>query len=477
MNPVVQIEKLNQYYQEGNYIKQTLFDINLKIHPQEFVILTGESGSGKTTLLSLMGCLRSVKEGSLKVLGYELNGANEIERMKLRRRVGYVFQHFNLLDFMTVQQNVMISLEMQDDFVPKEALLRSQEMVAAVGLSKYMNAYPRELSGGQKQRVAIARALVHRPPLLLADEPTASLDRRTGQEVIELIIDLAKQEGSAVLLVTHNSRIFGTADRIIRMEDGKLEGGYQDQLSMVLPALTDKQLLDLIPHLRTANYQPGETIIRQGDMARNFYILVEGEVEVIKENTETDFTLLKKLNPNTYFGEIGLMHGSKHTATVRSSSHTNSKVITIDQEIFRQMTESSQMTYAMLNHKALEILAENTYNPNLLENQFNLEAPLNILSFQPGDVIIRQGEIVNCFYGIMEGMVEVLQADLDGKPVHLKTLGRANYFGKVSLPEGKPSEETVRAAGDSEVKLMVINPMIFKRMMLEAGLLESLRLK
>ncbi|MEH1920855.1 ATP-binding cassette domain-containing protein [Nostoc sp.] len=355
MNQVITIKKLNHYYQEPKNKRQILFGIDLDIYSKEVVILTGASGSGKTTLLSLIGCMRSVQEGSLKVLNHELNGANEIQRMQIRRGIGYVFQHFNLLDFMTVQQNVMVSLELQENFTPHQARSQSTEILKAVGLGQHLNAYPRDLSGGQKQRVAIARALVHRPRLLLADEPTSALDRQTGQEVTELMTTLAKEQGSAVLIVTHDSRIFGASDRIVRMEDGKLDVDYEGQLSVALPTLTDKQLIQLIPRLKMLTFQPGEIVIRQGEVADKFYILIEGEVEVIQEFSGSESKLLKTLGSNSYFGEIGLLHETTRKATVRAANHTTIKVIAIDRSDFHEIVVSSKMTHALLDYQAIKL--------------------------------------------------------------------------------------------------------------------------
>ncbi|WP_414756242.1 ATP-binding cassette domain-containing protein [Anabaena sp. CCY 9910] len=364
MNQVIKIKELNHYYQEGKRKKQILFGINLEIQSQEVVILTGASGSGKTTLLSLMGCLRSVQEGSLKLFAHELKGANEFERTQIRRRIGYVFQHFNLLDFMTVRQNVMLSLELQDNFTPQDAISKSTEILKLVGMEKHINAYPRDLSGGQKQRVAIARALVHRPQLIFADEPTSSLDGQTGKEVVELMTGLAREQGSAVVIVTHDNRIFGVTNRILRMEDGKLDLDYQGRLSVALPTLTDKQLIQLLPQLKMLTFQPGEIVIHQGDLADKFYILMEGEVEVIQEDGDSEPKLLKRLGPNSYFGEIGLLHETTRTATVRAASDTPIKVIVFEQSDFEKMVNSSEMTYAVLNYQAMKAGRTQIQTPN-----------------------------------------------------------------------------------------------------------------
>ncbi|MDB9526150.1 DevA family ABC transporter ATP-binding protein [Oscillatoria sp. CS-180] len=221
-NPILSIQNLNHYYGEAALKRQVLSNINFKIHPQEIVILTGPSGSGKTTLLTLIGGLRSVQQGQLQFLGQYLNAATPTEMIKTRRKIGYIFQAHNLMPFLTASQNVQLSFEFQPSLSRQEAIARSEQMLAAVRLKHRLNYYPQSLSGGEKQRVAIARALVTDPPLILADEPTASLDSKTGRDVVELMQVLAKDKGSAVLLVTHDNRILDVADRIIRMEDGCL---------------------------------------------------------------------------------------------------------------------------------------------------------------------------------------------------------------------------------------------------------------
>jgi putative ABC transport system ATP-binding protein len=222
MQQVVLIQHLNHYFGKGSLYKQVLFNINLEINRGEIIILTGESGSGKTTLLSLIGGLRSVQEGSLQTLGQELYRANEKRMVEVRRQVGYIFQSHNLLEFMTACQNVQMSIELQDSITDKQAKLEAEAILKAVGLEYRMNYYPHNLSGGQKQRVAIARALVSRPKLVLADEPTASLDSKTGREIVDLMQVLAKEKGCTILLVTHDNRILDIADRILQMEDGQL---------------------------------------------------------------------------------------------------------------------------------------------------------------------------------------------------------------------------------------------------------------
>ncbi|YAF93706.1 MAG: DevA family ABC transporter ATP-binding protein [Nodularia sp. CChRGM 3473] len=222
MIPVISIQNLDHYFGSGQLSKQVLFNINLTINAGEIVIMTGPSGSGKTTLLTLVGGLRSAQSGSLQVLGRELCGASPEQLIQARRSNGYIFQAHNLHGSLTALQNVRMGLEVQPKISPQEMLSQSQEILEAVGLGQRLNYYPDNLSGGQKQRVAIARALVSQPKIVLADEPTAALDKQSGRDVVEIMQKLAKEQGCTILLVTHDNRILDIADRIIYMEDGHL---------------------------------------------------------------------------------------------------------------------------------------------------------------------------------------------------------------------------------------------------------------
>ncbi|MCJ2543717.1 DevA family ABC transporter ATP-binding protein [Thermostichus vulcanus] len=221
--PVLQVEGLNHYFGEGSLRKQILFDINLTLHSGEIVLMTGPSGSGKSTLLTLVGALRSVQEGSLRVMGQELRGAKQATLVQVRKQIGYIFQAHNLLKCLTAVQNVQMSLELHNGLSPQQIRQRAEEMLAAVGLADRTHYYPEKLSGGQKQRVAIARALVSHPKLVLADEPTAALDSKSGREVVTLMERLAREQGCAILMVTHDNRILDIADRVLHLEDGRLE--------------------------------------------------------------------------------------------------------------------------------------------------------------------------------------------------------------------------------------------------------------
>ena len=220
--PAICTEGLCHWFGRGQALRQVLQDVDLAIMPGEVVLLTGPSGCGKTTLLTLVGALRQVQQGSVRLFGQQLNGADRGQRQQLRRRIGMIFQGHNLLRCLSAEQNVQMGADLLSELAYRVRRDQSREWLRAVGLGDHLSKLPHDLSGGQKQRVAIARALAAQPDLLLADEPTAALDSRSGREVVELLRRLAREQGCAVLMVTHDPRILDVADRLLRMEDGRL---------------------------------------------------------------------------------------------------------------------------------------------------------------------------------------------------------------------------------------------------------------
>lgn len=218
----VALRDVTYAYGKGELARPVLRDVDISVGPGEIVLLTGPSGSGKTTLLTLIGALRAMQQGSAVVLGQELMGASERQRVALRRRIGFIFQQHNLLGFLTARQNVAMALELDGATGERARLARAGEILGAVGLGDRGESRPDQLSGGQRQRVAVARALAGAPGLILADEPTAALDRQTGGEVVRLLRGLAKGRGVPILMVTHDPRILDIADRIVAMEDGRI---------------------------------------------------------------------------------------------------------------------------------------------------------------------------------------------------------------------------------------------------------------
>jgi putative ABC transport system ATP-binding protein len=218
----IHLEGITKTYGTGALAFQALKGIDLTVARGEFLMLVGPSGSGKTTLLSILGCVLTPTSGTGQLFGEALHGRKEGELPDLRLSyIGFIFQGHNLIDALNIEDNVAFPLELRG-YSRRDALKEAREVLGAVGLGDKLERSPTDLSGGQRQRVAVARAVAGRPPLILADEPTASLDAETGQQVTQLLKTLSTERGHTVVVVTHDNRIFHFADRTVHIEDGLL---------------------------------------------------------------------------------------------------------------------------------------------------------------------------------------------------------------------------------------------------------------
>jgi putative ABC transport system ATP-binding protein len=217
----VRVRHLSHHFGEGEIRTEVLRDVNVDLRAGELVIMTGKSGSGKTTLLTLLGALRRVQEGSVRVLGHELRDLSDQELVAVRRGIGFIFQAHNLFGSLTAFQNVRMALELGPD--PAAEMDRKvASVLTRLGLEDRMHYKPSKLSGGQRQRVAIARALVAGPRLVLADEPTAALDEESSRIALDLLVETAHQDGTAVVIVTHDAQIVDAADKVVNLSYGRI---------------------------------------------------------------------------------------------------------------------------------------------------------------------------------------------------------------------------------------------------------------
>ena len=263
----------------------------------------------------------------------------------IRRGIGFIFQGHNLFDSLTARENVNMALELTLHD-PRERDRRAAEILTRLGLGERMSHKPQTLSGGQKQRVAVARALVNRPKLILADEPTAALDRDSGREVVNILKTLAAEEKATILIVTHDTRILDVADRIINLVDGRIISDVHVKQAVRIAEFLQRcplfatqpaaMLAEFAERMERVLFEPGETIIRLGGTGDKFYIIESGVVEVMTTRGETGVTLAA----GDYFGEVALLTGAPRNATVVAREPV--EVFTLAKEHFDQALQRSK---------------------------------------------------------------------------------------------------------------------------------------
>jgi putative ABC transport system ATP-binding protein len=325
LSALVEAEGLGYAYGDGESRKDVLSGISLALAAGELVIMSGPSGSGKTTLLSLIGSLRRPQTGRLLVLGRDLQtlGANEL--LRHRREIGFIFQHHNLFPALTARQSVEMALELSP-LAPNERRERARAMLEALGLGHRLGHKPGRLSGGQRQRVAVARALVTRPRLLLADEPTAALDKESGHTVLDLFEGLVR-DGGSVVMVTHDTRLLARADRMINLVDGRVVSDVRVKQMVELCTYlrnsglfgehSPAELMEVAQKMRLERFAAGQDVVRQGSEGERFYLLRSGRVEVLVERDGTTSSVAR-LERGAYFGERALIVKEPRNATVRA---------------------------------------------------------------------------------------------------------------------------------------------------------------
>jgi putative ABC transport system ATP-binding protein len=320
---LVVAEGVSHHFGAGETLTQILFDITIHIPPGQLVIMTGPSGSGKTTLLTLMGALRSGQKGVLRVLNNDVIGLDDAGLTELRRNVGFIFQLHNLIESLTAIDNVMMSTHLHRG-QSAEAHERGVALLERLGLGHRIHHKPAALSGGQRQRVAVARALINSPRLILADEPTAALDRESSLEVVSLLQEHITRSGSSCLMVTHDNRVIDKADRLVSMVDGRIVSDIMvheqvricEMLSKIdfFSQMGTDQLSHVAEKMQVRKFHQGDVLIRQGDVGEEFYLMGDGEVDV--RRADAGDAVVATLGAGHYFGERALITGEKRNATI-----------------------------------------------------------------------------------------------------------------------------------------------------------------
>ena len=342
--PVVRVEALNHFFGRGESRSQVLFDNEIEVGAGQLVVMTGPSGAGKTTLLTLVGALRSVQEGRIEVLGHDLSKLGRSELVVTRRHVGFIFQMHNLFDALSAFENVMMAMQLRGGR-PAEMQQRGAAILQRLGLGHRIDHKPRSLSGGERQRVAIARALVNSPNLVLADEPTAALDRDSAYKVVDLLKETTVEQGATVVMVTHDHRIIEKADRLVHMVDGRIASDVvlHDQLRIceflktvdLFKTLTPIELTNVAEKVTKRQFVAGDVVIRQGEPGEDFFLISDGSVEVMREGHD-----VARLGAGDFFGEAALITGEPRNATVVANDNLETYVLGKDE--FRSAIEASR---------------------------------------------------------------------------------------------------------------------------------------
>lgn len=340
----IQVDGVNHYFGEGDSRNQVLFDDSINVEAGQLVIMTGPSGSGKTTLLTLIGALRSVQEGSIRLFGRELRGLGDADLIGIRRNIGFIFQMHNLFESLSAYENVKMGMQLAG--VPATHMRsRGSAILERLGLGHRIDYKPGALSGGQRQRVAISRALINRPRIVLADEPTAALDKDSSAEVIRLLKELAAEEGSAIVMVTHDSRILESADRIVNMVDGRIASDVLlDETMQICEYLRSSKLFEHMSPYEVSNVaekmikqqiKEGSTIVTQGEEGDAFYLIGSGTVDILVDGKK-----VAALAEGDFFGEASLISGEPRNATVISTS--NIVVYNLGADHFKAALDSNE---------------------------------------------------------------------------------------------------------------------------------------
>ena len=329
--------------------------IDLTIRCGDFAAVVGKSGSGKSTLLNMITGIDHPTSGQVVIGGTDVYKMTESQRSLWRgNNLGIVFQFFQLLPMLTLLENVMLPMDYVNMYSFDERPKRAMELLEMVGLEKQAHTLPLAVSTGQQQAAAIARALATDPPLLVADEPTGNLDSRAADAIINLFEELVGN-GKTIVMVTHDPSVTERTSRTVTISDGIL---INEVVASTLPLLTHPQMLGVTQKLERRVYQPGENIIRWDERVDHFFMIENGEVDIVLQGKRRDDVLLARLDAGDYFGEIELMRGGKSVANVRAGENSPVELLALPRADFNRMLDESPLTQEAISKVVQERLKE-----------------------------------------------------------------------------------------------------------------------
>jgi ABC-type lipoprotein export system ATPase subunit len=354
-NGLIQMRDVVKTFKNAAGEFTVLKGINLAIKRGEFVAIVGKSGSGKSTLLNMITGIDHPTGGQVVIGGTNIYKMTESQRSLWRgKNLGIVFQFFQLLPMLTLLENVMLPMDYVGLYDFDERPRRAKALLEMVGLEKQAHTLPLAVSTGQQQAAAIARALATDPPLLAADEPTGNLDSRAADAIIDLFQELV-ENGKTIVMVTHDPSITARTSRTVTISDGIL---VNEIVAQALPLLNHSQMLAITRKLERRVYQPGENIIRRDEHVEYFFMIEQGEVDVILQGKRRDDELLARLGPGDYFGEIELVRGGKSIANVRAAAEGPVELLALSRADFNQMLDESPLTQDAISNVVQNRLKE-----------------------------------------------------------------------------------------------------------------------
>jgi ABC-type lipoprotein export system ATPase subunit len=346
---LIRLENLVKTYENAAGEFEVLKDLNVGIDRGEFVAVIGKSGSGKSTLLNMITGIDRPTSGGVYVGETAVHKLTENQMAVWRgRHLGIVFQFFQLLPTLSLVENVMLPMDFCNVYAPGQRRKKAMALLDRVGLADHADKLPSAISGGQQQRVAIARALANDPPIVLADEPTGNLDSRTAESVFNLFEALV-DEGKTVVMVTHDTSQAQRVSRTLLLVDGEIINEY---VAHALPSLSHRQMLRATRAVEALHFEPGATIIREDTPGDRFYIVAQGQVDVVLRRRDGADIVVAHLRAGQYFGEVSLLQGGRTTATVRAAPGTAVDVLALDRPTFESLLSASAATREAVDQTA-----------------------------------------------------------------------------------------------------------------------------
>jgi ABC-type lipoprotein export system ATPase subunit/CRP-like cAMP-binding protein len=452
--PLIEIKNLRKVYKTPAGDFTAVNGINVEVQRGEFVAIIGKSGSGKSTFINMITGIDRPTSGEIMINGAPVHSFNEGQMAAWRgQNLGIVFQFFQLFPTLTILENIILPMELNKLYSKRERRERAMYLLEKVEMTEQAHKLPSAISGGQQQRVAIARALANDPPLLVADEPTGNLDSKTAEKIFSLFENLVAA-GTTILMVTHDSDLARRVNRTILISDGEVVDEY---LVRALSTLTQDQLVEVSRNIKPQIYQPESAIIRQGEKGDKFYILLNGTADVFINTPGGGELLVNQLKPGQYFGEMALLGGGVRAATVKASHEGPVSVVALNEKAFNSLIDDSRS----LREELMSLVERrNTYHQLQAISSLDESALGSILKetkpilFSEGHEIIKQGDVGETFYLLLEGQVDILVKDEHGGETLVNQLTKGSYFGEMALMGSKRRNATVRVSKGHSAKLI-----------------------